>query len=255
MAVDISPPLREDNRGKKVAVVVGGGPAPGINGVIRGVALEAMANGMQAVGLRDGYKWLVQGSVEEVVPLTEQFVERIHLQGGSVIGTSREAPARDDNKMTRTIASLRALEVDHLVSIGGDDTASTASAIGALTGNEITVVHVPKTIDNDLPLPNNIPTFGYQTAREVGAGLVNTLLEDARTTGRWYFVVAMGRSAGHLALGIGKASDAAVTIIPEQFRGQKVSITDVCNMLEGSILKCAAGGRHFGVAVIAEGVA
>ncbi|MDP6666820.1 MAG: 6-phosphofructokinase, partial [Dehalococcoidia bacterium] len=115
--------------------------------------------------------------------------------------------------------------------------------------------HVPKTIDNDLPLPGDMPTFGYETARHVGADLVMNLKEDSVTTNRWYFIVAMGRHAGHLALGIGKASASTITIIPEEFSGETASLSEVCDVLEGAILKRRVSGRPDGVAIIAEGIA
>jgi len=116
------------------------------------------------------------------------------------------------------------------------------------------VVHVPKTIDNDLPLPSHIPTFGYQTARHYGVELVQNLREDARSTKRWYVVVAMGRKAGHLALGIGKAAGATLTIIGEEFNRKTVAFSDICDIVETAIIKRRAMGRHFGVAILAEGL-
>jgi 6-phosphofructokinase 1 len=116
------------------------------------------------------------------------------------------------------------------------------------------VVHVPKTIDNDLDLPEGIPTFGYQTARHIGVGIVKDLLVDARTTSRWYFVVTMGRKAGHLALGIGKAAGATVTIIPEEFGSERIALTQIVDILAGAIIKRRSYGRVDGVAVLAEGL-
>lgn len=255
MAIEFSSPMLTENRGKTLAVVVGGGPAPGINGVIRAVTLEALRRGLRVIGILDGFKWLAQGKTDRICELTELYVARIHLQGGSVIGTSREAPAKDERKLTHTINALRELKVDYLVTIGGDDTASTASRIGQLTGKEIEIVHVPKTIDNDLPLPSELPTFGYQTARQVGTSLLANLMEDARTTGRWYFIIAMGRTAGHLALGMGKAAGCDATIIPEEFRGKKVRLGTIGKILEGAILKNLVHGKSYGVAIIAEGTA
>ncbi|MBW2732813.1 MAG: 6-phosphofructokinase [Deltaproteobacteria bacterium] len=255
MDIEISPPLLTENRGKTLAIVVGGGPAPGINGVIRAVTIEAIENGLTVLGVLEGFKWLAQGDTTHIQKLNVDDVSRIHLQGGSIIGTSREAPARDPGKMERTIRALRELEVDYLVSIGGDDTAFSASQVDKLTGREIEIAHVPKTIDNDLPLPSGIPTFGYQTARQVGVDLISNLMEDAKTTQRWYFVVAMGRSAGHLALGMGKAAGATLTIIPEEFRDKKVPLTQMTRILEGGIIKHRAAGRNYGVAIIAEGAA
>src|SRR5262249_39252081 len=124
-----------------------------------------------------------------------------------------------------------------------------ARAVGA-----IRVAHVPKTIDNDLPLPGSAPTFGFETARHVGVGIVRNLAEDARTTGRWYLVVSMGRAAGHLALGIGKAAAATLTVIPEEFRGRRVTLDEVCDILIGAIVKRRSMGADYGVAVLAEGL-
>jgi 6-phosphofructokinase 1 len=116
------------------------------------------------------------------------------------------------------------------------------------------VVHVPKTIDNDLNLPPWVDTFGFQTARHYGVDIVKNIMVDAHTTTRWYFIVAMGRKAGHLALGIGKAAGATLTLIPEEFRGGKLRLKTVVDTLVGAIIKRLAYGRRDGVAVIAEGL-
>jgi ATP-dependent phosphofructokinase / diphosphate-dependent phosphofructokinase len=113
---------------------------------------------------------------------------------------------------------------------------------------------VPKTIDNDLDLPQHTDTFGFQTARHIGVALVENLMVDARTTSRWYFVVTMGRKAGHLALGIGKAAGATITLIPEEFPDGHVPLRTVVDTLVGSIIKRRTNGRLDGVAVIAEGI-
>ena len=142
----------------------------------------------------------------------------------------------------------------HLTTIGGDDTALSSSHVAQVTQGRIRTVHVPKTIDNDLPLPEHIPTFGFQTARHVGAELVRNLIEDGRSTRRWYIVVAMGRQAGHLALGIGKAAGATLTIIAEEFASSTIPFATMCDIVEGAIIKRRAQGQHHGVVVIAEGL-
>src|SRR5438094_4933423 len=117
----------------------------------------------------------------------------------------------------------------------------------------ILVAPVPKTIDNDLPLPGCTPTFGYETARHVGVELVNNLMTDAMTTKRWFFVLAMGRSAGHLAVGIGKAAGATLTVVAEEFpKGEAVRLEHLVDIVEAAMLKRIAHGRPFGVAVVAE---
>jgi len=149
---------------------------------------------------------------------------------------------------------LNKLGVTALVTIGGDDTAFSASQVYRRAEGRIRVAHVPKTIDNDLPLPGSTPTFGFETARHYGVQIVRNLSEDAQTTSRWYIVVSMGRSAGHLALGIGKAAAATLTIIPEEFRGRPVTVEEVCDIIIGSIIKRRAMGRHYGLVVLAEGL-
>jgi len=144
--------------------------------------------------------------------------------------------------------------VTMLITIGGDDTAFSAMKLAEKAGGRIRVVHVPKTIDNDLDLPAHVDTFGYQTARHLGVGIVQNLMVDARTTSRWYFVIAMGRTAGHLALGIGKAAGATLTLIPEEFGAGTTKLKTVVDTLAGAIIKRQSYGRREGVAIIAEGL-
>src|SRR2546429_5087817 len=116
------------------------------------------------------------------------------------------------------------------------------------------VVHVPKTIDNDLDLPPHVDTFGFQTARHYGVEIVKNLMVDARTTSRWYLVITMGRGAGHLAVGIGKAAGATLTLIPEEFLGRRIRLKAVVDTLVCAIIKRLSYGRLDGVAVVAEGL-
>jgi 6-phosphofructokinase len=238
----------------KLALVVGGGPAPGINGVISAVTIEAIEQGMEVYGFLDGFKNLVEGNAEQHVRLTIDHVKNINLQGGSILRTSRTNPTKSEAMMRNVLSVFERLGITCLVTIGGDDTAYSGSQVYKYGGGKIRVAHVPKTIDNDLPLPESTPTFGFETARQVGVGIVRNLIEDARTTSRWYIIVSMGRAAGHLALGIGKAAAATLTIIPEEFKGRQVSIDEVCDIIIGSIIKRKARGANYGVAVLAEGL-
>lgn len=239
---------------KKLAIVVGGGPAPGINGVIRSITIEAINSGLTVIGIYDGFEYLVKGDSTHFRELKIEDVSRIHYTGGSILRTSRENPADSREKLEATVKALTQLSVDYLITIGGDDTATSAYRIDQLTQGQIEVAHVPKTIDNDLPLPGNMPTFGYQTARHCGVNIVKSLMGDASTTRRWYYVVTMGRKAGHLALGIGKASGATLTIIGEEFRDKTIKFETVCDILEASIIKRMAQGNPYGVAILAEGI-
>lgn len=239
---------------QKLGILVGGGPAPGINGVIGAVTIEAIERGLEVVGIYDGFKWLCKGDVDHTHRLVIGDVSRIHFQGGSILRTARDSPAKDPASMANVARALNRLELDYLVTIGGDDTAYSSSLVAAEMGGKVRVVHVPKTIDNDLPLPANMPTFGFQTARHVGVGLVAHLMEDARTTGRWYLVVTMGRTAGHLTVGIGKAAGATLSIIAEEFPPGTVTLDQVADKVEGTVIKRRADGRDDGVILIAEGV-
>jgi len=235
-------------------ILVGGGPAPGINGVIGAATISAERSGAAVIGVLEGFRWLMQGDTSHVVNLSTGDVSRIHLRGGSILQTSRANPTRDPRHLEAVVKSLEQLGIDHLVTIGGDDTAFSAHRVAECAGDRIRVVHVPKTIDNDLPLPHGIPTFGFETARGRAADALRWLAEDARTSPRWYFVVMMGRQAGHLALGAAKAAGATLALIPEEFRESPLKLETVARVLEGAILKRIAAGRPHGVAVIAEGV-
>jgi ATP-dependent phosphofructokinase / diphosphate-dependent phosphofructokinase len=238
-----------------LGILVGGGPAPGINGVIGAAAIEAINEGCSVVGIYDGYRWLARGDATHVISLRIEDVSRIHWTGGSILRTARTNPAQDERSLANCVNALRELGITHLLCIGGDDTTFGAAKIAEATGGSIRVATVPKTIDNDLPLPDNMPTFGFETARAVGAGIVETLMEDARTTQRWYLVVSMGRKSGALAVGIAKAAGATLAVIPEQFVSSGTSLDLVANVIVGSMIKRSVGGHDHGVAVIAEGIA
>jgi 6-phosphofructokinase 1 len=239
---------------KTLAILVGGGPAPGINAVISAATIEARNHGLRVLGCYDGFKWLAQGDTEHVVDLEINDTSRIHFDGGSIIRTSRTNPTRSPEGIGQVADSLKRLGVDHLLTVGGDDTAFAASRLArALEG--LTVAHVPKTIDNDLPLPSDIVTFGFTTACNLGKELVRNLMQDAATTERWFFVTVMGRHAGHLALGIGGSAGATLTVIAEEFLQSQLSLDRLADVLEAAIIKRRAYGREQGVALLSEGLA
>ncbi len=238
-----------------VGILVGGGPAPGINGVISAATIRCLAEGRKVLGIEQGFKWIMQGDVSKVTPLTLEQVSRLHFQGGSVLKTARANPTKNPAHLAQALKSLAQLGVTGLITIGGDDTCFSALTLERAAQGRLRVVHVPKTIDNDLDLPQGVPTFGFQTARHLGTYAVKSILEDARTTSHWFFVVAMGRKAGHLALGIGKAAGATLTLIPEEFAERPVRLAKVADILAGAIIKRLSQGREDGVAVLAEGVA
>ena len=240
----------------RLGILVGGGPAPGINSAISACALEAISNGAEVCGILDGFSHLMDGSAEHVIPLTPSDVAFIHSEGGAILRTSRANPTRNPNHLRNVVDALKNLGITRLVSIGGEDTALSAAEVARASGGAVRVAHIPKTIDNDLPLPGDIPTFGFETARHLGTQLVQNLMRDSRSTNRWYVVIVMGRKAGHLALGIGSSAGTALSIIPEEFPNPVIKVDDVVKMMEGAMLKReAVEGRGDGIAVISEGVA
>ncbi|MFO0948755.1 MAG: 6-phosphofructokinase [Planctomycetota bacterium] len=238
----------------RMAILVGGGPAPGINGVISAATIEAHNNGIEVVGFYEGFKFLMEGDASKHAVLAIEDVSRIHFMGGSILRTSRANPTKKPESMQNVLRCLKEQNIRYVVTIGGDDTAYSSSQLAIASAGTLAVAHVPKTIDNDLPLPPSIPTFGFQTARHTGVQIVKNLMADAKTAPRWYIVVAMGRKAGHLALGIGKAAAAPLTLIPEEFAGRTVTFKEICDIVEGAIYKRQVYGRDHGVIILAEGL-
>jgi 6-phosphofructokinase len=242
---------------KTIGILVGGGPAPGLNSVIHAVTITAINRGYRVIGIKEGFKYLVAGQ-PQFVPLSIADVSRIHLKGGTVLKTSRANPTGSEETLRNTVSALQQAGIGYLVSTGGDDTAFSAYAVSRFAQQEMGIdlrsVHVPKTIDNDLPLPEGVPTFGYETARHVGTQIVTNIMEDAQSTVRWYIIVAMGRKAGHLALGIGKSAGTTITLIPEEWQGEQIRLQHVADLVSGSIIKRLANDQGYGVALVAEGV-
>ena len=237
---------------KSIAIMAGGGPAPGINTVTASVAKVFLKDGYRVIGIHEGYKGLFAYK-PSIIEFDFAICDKIMNQGGSLLHMSRHKPKNDEFKTDFFVKN----NVKLLVTIGGDDTASTANRISKfLSENNISIqnIHVPKTIDNDLPLPAGSPTFGYQTAKETGVKIATTVYEDARTSGNWFVVSAMGREAGHLAFGIGAACHYPMIIIPEMFNKSRVSFDRIINLIISSILKRKILGINSGAAIISEGV-
>lgn len=242
-------------RKKALAIVVGGGPAPGINGVISAATIEALNRGYRVFGVQDGFERLSRGDQGAFRELSFDDVLHITGDGGSILGTSRENAAASPEKLARIKKLLQDLGIAYLLTIGGDDTAASARAVADCNAEELAVAFVPKTVDNDLYLPLGHMCLGYQSARAAGVEVVETLMADARTTRRWYLVISLGRKAGHLALGIGSAAGATLTLIPEDFCNAPLHLTFLSNLLAGAVIKRLSSGRAYGVAVLAEGLA
>lgn len=235
-----------------VAILCGGGPAPGINSVISSVALVFLKSGYRVLGINDGYKGLFDKN-PHIIEIDFTMADDIHKRGGSALRMSRHKPK--DNEFSTQFFTDNNVQL--LITIGGDDTASTANRISKyLRENNVDIqnIHVPKTIDNDLPLPEGVPTFGYQSAKQEGVRIAQTVYEDARTSGNWFVISAMGREAGHLAFGIGAANHFPMIIIPEMFYNVEVTFDRIIKLVISAIVKRKIEGINYGVVIISEGV-
>lgn len=249
MSNGISPAKSKKNFG----IIVSGGPAPGINAVISSSVIEANNRGYGVKGLMNGFRGLSTGEPGAVVDLNMEKVSSIYNKGGSILGTSRYNPLKDHDAQGRFLDGLRQHDIDKLIVIGGEGSAYLSYHLSKLN-TDIAIAHVPKTIDNDLILPNKYPSFGFETALYAGTRIVDTLREDAKTCRRWFLTTTMGRKAGFLALGIGLAAGATSTIIPEEFSGFAPTPSDIAGIIFSSITKRLAVGKNYGVIVLAEGV-
>lgn len=237
---------------ESIAILCGGGPAPGINSVISSVAKIFLRDGYRVLGIHEGFKGLL-AKVPRLKEIDFEFADTIKNQGGSALIMSRHKP-KDEEFTTDFFVKNN---VKLLVTIGGDDTASTSNRISQFLHKhdiEIQNIHVPKTIDNDLPLPEGSPTFGYQSAKEAGVRIATTIYEDARTSGNWFIISAMGREAGHLAFGIGAACHFPMIVIPEIFNKTEVTFDKITRLIISSIIKRKIQGIDYGVAIVSEGV-
>jgi ATP-dependent phosphofructokinase / diphosphate-dependent phosphofructokinase len=239
---------------KSVVILCAGGPAPGMNTVVASVAKSFLANGYNVIGLNGGYGPLFKdGESENYLTIDYKMADRMFNQGGSLLRMSRYKPKDTEFKTD----FFEKHNVKLLVTVGGDDTASTANRVAKfLEKNNLKVanIHVPKTIDNDLPLQEGVPTFGYHTAKETGTFITLTISEDARTNGTWFVLSAMGREAGHLAFGIGMACHAPMVIIPEMFTKVECTFDHIVKLMVSSIVKREILGIDYGVLIISEGV-
>ena len=239
-----------------IAILAGGGPAPGMNTVVGSVAKVFLNQGYRVIGLHKGYNSLFTPN-PRMLEIDFEMADDMFNRGGSVVIMSRYKPTAEDFEKRFNLNLFKDNNIKLLVTVGGDDTASTANNVAKFLIEKsypISNIHVPKTIDNDLPLPNNMPTFGYESAKNGGAAIATIVYEDARTSRNWFIVAAMGRSSGHLAFGIGTSCHYPMIVIPEMFNKTTITIDKIVNLVISSMIKRKLMGIDFGAAVISEGV-
>jgi len=223
---------------KQIAVITGGGDAPGLNAVIKGIVVKAKSLGYDILGFKLGWKGLIEDSAYGKLDLDE--VEDIHMTGGTILGSSRTNPYKIDNGEEKIIESLKKNDCDYLIAIGGDDTLGVANKISKAG---VKVVGIPKTIDNDLS--GTDCTFGFDTAINRAMEQIENLHTTAKSHDRVIVVEVMGRHAGWLTLDSGLAGGAHYIILPEE----KFDIEDVCNLIN----KRKEEGKNYSIIVASEG--
>jgi ATP-dependent phosphofructokinase / diphosphate-dependent phosphofructokinase len=222
----------------RVGILTGGGDCPGLNAVIRAVGRRVMTRGGDVVGVREGWKGLVEGLYE---PLGPREISGLLPRGGTILGTTRTNPFKVDGGVERVLANFESADLDSLVAIGGEDTLGVASRLHA--ENDFPVVGVPKTIDNDLSATDY--TFGFDTAVWIATEAIDRLHTTAESHNRVMVVEVMGRHTGWIAVMSGIAGGADMILIPEQ----PVSIEDACKELRHRHER----GKDFSIVVVSEG--
>jgi 6-phosphofructokinase 1 len=206
---------------KRIGILTGGGDCPGLNPAIRGAVYRALSEGIECVGILDGWKGMMEA---KSVPLTLQDVEYIVNKGGTIIGTSRTNPYKKENGVEKCVETLKKLQLDALIAMGGEDTLGVATKL--YKEKNFPVVGVPKTMDNDLSATDY--TFGFDTAVTVAVDAAERLLDTGRSHRRIMVLEVMGRHAGWVALFTGLASAADWILIPEE----EVDINKMCEHLK-----------------------
>lgn len=242
-----------------LGIICGGGPAPGLNGLIAAVTFYAKRLGWRVFGFHDGYLHLASGNADAVraniIELDQEICAEHYRDGGSIIRTDRFDPTRSPRKVANALQMLSEFKIKYLLIIGGNDKITCTHLITqGVDPHEMQVIVVPKTIDNDVALPGDEDTFGYDTARLFATKLVKNLMMDAKSAPRYFCVETMGKRTGHLALSVAEASGAHICIIPEDFGDKKIELSDICDIFEGAIIKRLAVGKGYGMCVISEGL-
>src|SRR5437773_9842696 len=222
----------------RVGVLTGGGDCPGLNAVIRAVGRRVMVNGHDLVGVREGWKGLVEGMFE---PLGPREISGLLPRGGTIIGTTRTNPFRLDGGVEHVVANFAKAGLDALVAIGGEDTLGVAARL--FEEHDFPVVGVPKTIDNDLSATDY--TFGFDTAVSICTEAIDRLHTTAESHNRVMVVEVMGRHTGWIAVMSGIAGGADVILIPEQ----PMPVDEVCTVLD----RRHSGGKSFSIGLVSEG--
>jgi len=222
---------------KRIAVLTGGGDCPGINPVIRAVVRKALKEGYQAVGIKNGWQGLLEKNTR---PLDLDSVSGILPKGGTILGTSRANPCKNEGDMKKARENFKALKIDALIAIGGEDTLGAAYK---LYKEGLNIVGVPKTIDNDLSATDR--TFGFDTAVNIATEAIDRLHTTAESHHRVMVVEVMGRHSGWIGLEAGIAGGADAILIPEF----PIDIKEVCALIK----KRHNRGKTFSIVVVAEG--
>ena len=242
-----------------LGIIITGGCAPGLNGIISAATEFAHRLHWRVVGFQQGYKYLMTGNPELVaqhmIEITDALATWKQTLGGSIIKLDRTDISKNQQAISNTYKMLKHFQIRYLLAIGGNDVIRCCHYMSqGVDPTQMQIIAIPKTISNDIQLPERQASFGYNTARAFGVKLLRNIIVDAQSFPRWFVVELMGRQTGHLALSISFASAADLCIIPEDFPDSTVSLSDLCDVIEGAILKKRAKGMDYGVVCICEGL-
>ena len=240
-----------------LGVVCGGTPVPGLNSLIASSTNYALKLGWKVLAFNDGYVHLATGDPEIVkknsIELTKEAIKHISRTGGTIIRCDRFDPTRNPEWVSNVNKMLMYFHIRYLLILGGTDKVRSAHIISqGVDPHDMSVLVIPKTVDNDVCLPYGLSTFGFNSAINYGCKIVNSLIHDSQSVPRWYIIEIIGRQSGHLALNVGIACAVHLVIIPEAFGNKKIDMEDILDMIEAAMYKRLAADRNHGVVIISE---
>jgi 6-phosphofructokinase len=242
---------------KILAIVITGAIAPGVNDITSSIVMCASLKNWKVIGFHDGFHQFLQLSTDELrknqVVLTEEIAQSITNTAGSYIRTSRHGSVITKEEVEKICINIKGLGISYFCLISGHENLMMCHRIAKRFKNtDVQVLVVPKTIDNDIPLPNYQVTFGFTTAKHVGSRLVHNLTAETRSKPRYFIVETMGKKSGHLALGIAQGTNACLSVIPEDFGMKTISLKVICDYVQLALTKRLISGYDIGIVVVSE---
>jgi len=242
-----------------LGIIISGGPAPGLNSLIQAAVEYSIRLHWKVIGFHDGYLHLITGNYDEVkantIILNQETVLNASELGGSLVRTNRTDPTKTPERVANVVSMLKKFQIRYLLTLGSVEKITAAHFITqGVDPCTMQVIVIPLSIDNDVPLPEEQPTFGFHTARCLSQTLVKNLMVDAKSAPLWFIVETQGGHSGALALSIAEATSAPLVLIPEDFPNNDLTLKTIVDIIEATIIKRLALGKNYGTCIIAEGL-